>query len=47
MFLESTFIEQAARNGTRPNSPEGVKPAIEPVDTSEAPQLVSQAAFKL
>ncbi len=26
-FLESIFIDQAARNGTRPNSPSGVKPA--------------------
>jgi hypothetical protein len=26
-FLESIFIDQAALNGTRPNSPSGVKPA--------------------
>jgi hypothetical protein len=26
-FLQSIFIDQAALNGTRPNSPSGVKPA--------------------
>ncbi len=26
-FLESIFIDQATLNGTRPNSPSGVKPA--------------------
>jgi hypothetical protein len=30
-FLESAFIDQAALNGTRPNSPSGVKPARPPV----------------
>ena len=27
VFLESIFIDQATLNGTRPNSPAGVKPA--------------------
>ena len=27
VFLESIFIDQATLNGTRPNSPSGVKPA--------------------
>ena len=27
LFLESIFIDQATLNGTRPNSPSGVKPA--------------------
>jgi hypothetical protein len=27
IFLESIFIDQATLNGTRPNSPAGVKPA--------------------
>ena len=30
LFLESIFIDQAALNGTRPNSPSGVKPARPP-----------------
>jgi hypothetical protein len=28
IFLESIFIDQATLNGTRPNSPAGVKPAL-------------------
>ncbi len=34
IFLESIFIDQATLNGTRPNSPSGVKPAR---DISDAP----------
>ena len=30
LFWKSIFIDQAALNGTRPDSPEGVEPAVTP-----------------